>query len=430
MRRLWQRILNVGVTPDIPDREAKYIRLTNGFAVVNGIMLLSFIPSYVLYLPSSKYVILNLTIFPVLWLLCLYLNSRRAYLASKLYLAYTCLVSVSLNSLQMGRDTDNHWILLLLIPGAFHIFPPRHLKYIILISASAVVSILGLELYLADRPPIIEAPAEFFTASRVLSLSFLCVLLFVITLLNYRALNAAQDLAEHEHQKSEQLLLNILPESIAKRLKEHRSIIADRTEAATVLFADVVGFTAMSQTMTAEQVVRLLNDLFVEFDHLSKKYGLEKIKTIGDAYMVVGGLPKPLVNHCGKVAAFALELQDMLKRRHDSEAGNLQVRIGIHTGPMVAGVIGESKFLYDLWGDTVNTASRMESHSEPGKIQVTREVRELLRDRFAFSTGREIEVKGKGLMEVYFLTGQLGTDTAKTVVGGPEGVAAAGDPER
>jgi adenylate cyclase len=226
-------------------------------------------------------------------------------------------------------------------------------------------------------------------------------------LLNYRALNAAQDLAEAEHEKSERLLLNILPESIAKRLKEDRGIIADDTESATVLFADIVGFTVLSQKMAAAQVVRLLNNLFVEFDHLSQKHGLEKIKTIGDAYMVVGGLPLPLADHCRRVAAFALEMQEMLKHRQSRETGPLQVRIGIHTGPLVAGVIGESKFLYDLWGDTVNTASRMETYGEPGKIQVTRQVREILKDSFAFSTGREVEVKGKGLMEVFFLTGRL-----------------------
>lgn len=287
--------------------------------------------------------------------------TRRAYLASKLWLVYTSLVSISLNALQLGRESDNHWILLLLVIGAFYIFPPRHLKYIVLISASAVVSILGIELYLTGRPPIIEAPAEFFAASRLTSLVFMCVLLFVITLLNYRALNAAQDLAEAEHEKSEKLLLNILPESIAKRLKEGPGVIADRSDSATVLFADIVGFTVLSQTMTAERVVRLLNELFVEFDHLSHKYGLEKIKTIGDAYMVVGGLPMPLADHRGKVAAFALEMKEMLKHLHYPEAGELQVRIGIHTGPLVAGVIGESKFLYDLWGDTVNTASRMET---------------------------------------------------------------------
>jgi class 3 adenylate cyclase len=236
---------------------------------------------------------------------------------------------------------------------------------------------------------------------------FFCALAFGMTLINYRALNAAQDLAESEHQKSERLLLNILPESIARRLKEDRSVIADRAESATILFADVVGFTVMSRTMTAEKLVRVLNDLFVEFDHLSAKYGLEKIKTIGDAYMVVGGLPTPLANHSAAVAAFALEIQEMLKHRHYPEAAGLQVRIGIHTGPVVAGVIGESKFLYDLWGDSVNTASRMESHGEAGKIQVTREVHEALKTSFAFSTAREIDVKGKGLMEVYFLTGML-----------------------
>lgn len=407
MRRLWHRVLDVGVGPELPDREARYIRVTNGTAVVLALLLLNTAVLAVPYLPSSKYLLVNFTVCPALLMLCLYLNSRKAYVASRLWFGVVGVVCNSIGALQVGIASENHWIMVLIPLAAFYLFPPRQFRYIVLLSVLAFGTVLGLELYLTDRPPIIEAPPETFLVVRLASISFFCALAFGMTLINYRALNAAQDLAEREHEKSEKLLLNILPQSIARRLKEDSSVIADRAESATILFADVVGFTVMSQTMTAEKLVRVLNDLFVEFDHLSANYGLEKIKTIGDAYMVVGGLPAPLANHCAIVAAFALEIQEMLKHRDYPDAAGLQVRIGMHTGPVVAGVIGESKFLYDLWGDSVNTASRMESHGEAGKIQVTREVYEALKSRFAFSTARKIDVKGKGLMEVYFLTGML-----------------------
>jgi class 3 adenylate cyclase len=214
-----------------------------------------------------------------------------------------------------------------------------------------------------------------------------------------------------EQEKSERLLLNVLPASIATRLKETEGVIADGFSDVTVLFADIVDFTRRSERITPEQVVEVLNDLFSVFDQLARERGLEKIKTIGDAYMVVGGLPDRRPDHAEAVAEMALAMRAEVARRSDPSGQPLAVRIGIDTGPVVAGVIGISRFSYDLWGDTVNTASRMESHGVPGCIQVTARTWERLRDRYRFERRGPIQVKGKGAIDAYFLEGRVQEST-------------------
>jgi adenylate cyclase len=173
-----------------------------------------------------------------------------------------------------------------------------------------------------------------------------------------------------------------------------------------VLFADLVDFTQRSQRSTPAQIVQVLDELFSAFDQLARRHGLEKIKTIGDAYMVAGGLPNPRPDHAQAVAEMALAVREEVARHLDPSGQPLQVRIGIDTGPVVAGVIGRNKFIYDLWGDTVNTASRMESHGVPGCIQVTTSARQRLRDGYRFQRRGPIQVKGKGEMETWFLLGR------------------------
>jgi adenylate cyclase len=208
---------------------------------------------------------------------------------------------------------------------------------------------------------------------------------------------------EDEEAKSEELLLNILPESIAARLKGGESVIADSFADVTVLFADLVGSTELAASISATELVERLNEIFSLFDAIAAKHGLEKIKTIGDAYLVVGGLPEPRDDHVVAVAEMALEMQAALP---DLIRDAPPLRIGMHSGPVVAGVIGAHKFSYDLWGDTVNVASRMESHGIPGRIQTTPEVRTLLGDRYRFEERGPIEVKGRGTMVTHFLTGR------------------------
>jgi len=205
--------------------------------------------------------------------------------------------------------------------------------------------------------------------------------------------------------RSDDLLLNVLPRSIAQRLKRDPGVIAERFDEVTVLFADVEDFTSFAERTSPEGVVGVLDEIFSAFDRLTQERGLEKIKTIGDAYMVAGGLPEPRPDHVRAVAELALEMQAQLARLAAAQGFGLAIRIGIDTGPVVAGVIGRHRFIYDLWGDTVNTASRMESHGVPGRIQVTEAVRRALGDRFDFEDRGEIEIKGKGRLRTYLLVG-------------------------
>jgi guanylate cyclase soluble subunit beta len=223
-------------------------------------------------------------------------------------------------------------------------------------------------------------------------------------------LERARDL-ELERNKSEMLLHAILPAHIARELKDRREVIAEQFEQVTVMFLDLVGFTELTARLSAAAIVNLLNDIFQKFDVLLESTDVEKIKTIGDAYMCVGGLsglsPKQSAE---RVALVALQMLHIIEDTERAE--RLRARIGIHSGPVVAGVIGASKFSYDLWGDTVNTAARMESHGEPGKIHCTASVHHLLRESFDFEDRGEIHVRGKGRMQTWFLVGE------KSVQGG------------
>jgi class 3 adenylate cyclase len=229
--------------------------------------------------------------------------------------------------------------------------------------------------------------------------------LFAAVLLLGEAVRTRRAL-QREEERSEQLLLNVLPAPIATRLKQHEDVIADGFAEVTVLFADLVGFTRRSQRSSPEQIVQVLDELFSAFDRLTRRHGLEKIKTIGDAYMVAGGLPELRPDHAQAVAELALAMQMEVAGRTDSSGRPLQVRIGIDTGPVVAGVIGTDKFSYDLWGDTVNTASRMESQGVPGCIQVTERTYRRLGDDYRFQRRGVVAVKGKGGMVTWFLIGR------------------------
>ena len=218
-----------------------------------------------------------------------------------------------------------------------------------------------------------------------------------------------EEALRYQQACAEELLLNILPEPIAQRLKMAESTIADSFASVTVLFADLVNFTEISAQIPPRELVELLNRIFSEFDQLSEKHSLEKIKTIGDAYMVVGGLPKPRADHAEAIAEMALDMQQAISHFKRDNDEPFYLRIGINTGPVVAGVIGTKKFTYDLWGDTVNVASRMESQGMPGGIQVTTTTYEQLRDKYVFEERGTTLVKGKGEMVTYWLIGRKGS---------------------
>ena len=209
-----------------------------------------------------------------------------------------------------------------------------------------------------------------------------------------------------EQAKAENLLLNILPSSIADRLKAQTQPIADQFESASILFADVVDFTPWSERLTPAEVVGYLDHLFSHFDELVERYGLEKIKTIGDCYMVAAGVPTPRPDHARALAFMALDMLEAMRTADQVAHLGLELRVGINSGPVVAGVIGRKRFLYDLWGDAVNTASRMESHGTPGRIQITRATYELLLDEFELEPRGTVQIKGKGDVETWYLVGR------------------------
>jgi class 3 adenylate cyclase len=261
----------------------------------------------------------------------------------------------------------------------------------------------------ADAPDIPQGVVVAFFA-----LNILAVAATVFALLQYFVRARERTLAElarehealeHEQDKSERLLLNVLPAAVAERLKEEDGVIADDFPSVTVLFADLVGFTPLAERLSASELVSLLDRVFARWDALVARNGLEKIKTIGDSYMVAGGIPLPRDDHAEAIADMALAMGPELARCSAEAGWPLRLRVGIDTGPVVAGVIGRAKFSYDLWGDTVNTASRMESHALPGMIQVTERTYEHLRARFELRERGSVDVKGKGPMTSYVLVG-------------------------
>jgi adenylate cyclase len=279
-----------------------------------------------------------------------------------------------------------------------------------LIAVSLGLLVLGMALPgWADRvPPLVDVEPDALTFLFALNLVGVAFGLVAATAWFARLVTTAEAETERQRQRSERLLLNVLPEVIAERLKNGEENIADQFEAVSVLFADIVGFTRLSMEKRTPELIEMLGRIFSEFDGLADRHGLEKIKTIGDAYMVVAGLPEPRADHASAMAEMALDMREAV-RAYAAESGeSIDIRIGIHSGPVVAGVIGQRKFAYDLWGDTVNVASRMESHGAPGRIQISEETRQLLGDGFVAPARGRIEVKGRGEMDTCWLEGRAG----------------------
>ena len=269
--------------------------------------------------------------------------------------------------------------------------------------------------YLADTFASTRPSVPVHTSMIFFSLNFAAVSAIVYLLLRYASqekqkaqqrLEEAHQLLMHEQERSERLLLNILPGPVAERLKQNDQTIADGFADVTVMFADIVNFTKVAEGLAPQQVFAMLNRIFYRFDELAEKHGLEKIKTIGDAYMVAGGLNTERQDYSAAIADMALDMIEVLHTDFAVNAQHIEVRIGIGTGPVVAGVVGKKKFIYDLWGDTVNIASRITSEGKPGAIQVDDITYRRLRPDFAFDEPQTLFFKGKGQMTIHRLTGR------------------------
>ncbi|MBU2488075.1 MAG: adenylate/guanylate cyclase domain-containing protein [Proteobacteria bacterium] len=304
------------------------------------------------------------------------------------------------------------FLVLLALLTSFYPAKEKHLLPLVVAVLAGVF--LAYHFFSRGHPAVLPLPPWMEDGLYVFSsLLFFALLVLAGFFYSGAATRAEAALAE-EHARSEALLQNILPASIARRLKDNPGLVADRFAETSIVFADIVGFTPFSQRIRPEDLVGFLNQVVSRFDDLTAKHGMEKIKTIGDAYMVVAGLPEPRADHARAAAEMALDMQRSVGELSFDDGAALSMRIGIHSGPVVAGVIGKSKFIYDLWGDTVNTASRMESHCLPGRIQVTSGFRDLLGDDYLCEERGEVQIKGKGMMTTYFLEGRKGQARSET----------------
>jgi adenylate cyclase len=266
-------------------------------------------------------------------------------------------------------------------------------------AAFIVLVVLGVALAPVVRATPADLPEDVVLAFAALNIA-------AVSSVGFALLAGFARQRESAQQQADDLLLNILPHEIVERLQAEPRAIADQHDAASILFADVVDFTPLSSRLAPDEVVGLLDSLFTQFDELVDRHGVEKIKTIGDAYMVAAGVPRPRRDHAHVLARLALEMLDTTRAHlRPDGGGSLQLRIGINSGPVVAGVIGRRRFLYDLWGDAVNMASRMESHGSPGRIQITRATWELVRDEYRCEARGVVDVKGKGPVETWYLGG-------------------------
>jgi adenylate cyclase len=283
------------------------------------------------------------------------------------------------------------------------------------LAALGVAATIALELLVPDDRGL--GPPWTLTVGFVLSTVSAAVMLFATVWSSIRELAGAERAMEAEYQRSEQLLANILPATIADRLKDpSREIIADRYDDASILFADIAGYTKRASDTTPTDLVRFLDRLYTDLDGLVDRHGLEKVKTSGDSYMVVAGVPRPRTDHVEALACLALDMADAVADLKDPHGRAVPLRIGMAAGPVVAGVVGARKFFYDVWGDAVNVASRMESTDVAGRIQVPQNVYDRIRNTFVLEERGEVEVKGKGLMRTWYLVGRQDEDAVRASV--------------
>lgn len=306
-----------------------------------------------------------------------------------------------------GLPSGTHFYFFPAFAASWMIFTPREKAFRYLLTFASVACFLFFLYHFEvagatplDARPDLEATNQIYL---LVNASLAIFALGAAVYYFYLAGQRAEAQLDQERKRSDDLLLNILPAPVAQRLKLGEQLIADRYESATVLFADIVNFTPLSARLAPEDLVRLLNRIFSDFDALADRFQLEKIKTIGDAYLAVGGVPQRREGHAIDIIRMALAMQQSIDAYQMEGETKITLRIGVHSGPLVAGVIGRRKFIYDLWGDTVNTASRMESQGLPGRIHLTEPTRLLLGDQFALEDRGEMEIKGKGLMRTYLL---------------------------
>ncbi|WP_419914152.1 adenylate/guanylate cyclase domain-containing protein [Hoeflea sp.] len=399
---IWRRITSI---PDsVPDDMARYYIYWKIFYVLaglgHGFALIMFVLNGVTVM--AVFNIFSVSLFATAYFLLRAGYYRTAYWGAITELTLHGIAATICVGTQFGFSNYTFLVVILAFIQPFYSW-----RKSALIAAVALASAVVVTYYAMNHEPIYRIPQQYLTSTTLSQVVTWPLFVLIMVLPFIRASARAERELAAAFAESERLLLNILPESIAKRLKTTAGMIADDRDRVAILFADIVGFTNMSGRLQPAELVALLNQVFNAIDELVAAYGVEKIKTIGDAYMVVAGLPDPIEYPEEKLARLALDMQDAVSQfRWPGTGQPLRVRIGLNAGKVVAGVIGNRKFAYDLWGDAVNVAARMEATGEPGRIQVTDDFRAALEDRFVFEPRGEIDIKGKGKVATSFLVAE------------------------
>ncbi|MEX0406899.1 adenylate/guanylate cyclase domain-containing protein [Aquibium sp. LZ166] len=400
-----RRYLAIG-TSGRSERDVRRVEILNGLAAISFLNTLVFV-SIAIFL-GSDFLLINASVLfsGALFLIAPSLH-RFGMVVAALYFLTVLAVAITLWTFAAGLRTGSHYFLLAAPPMTVLLLGHKRWPLETLLSAICVAQFLALEKLAPDTSPYLHQPEWFLDFSFTWAIGTAAAVLLGTAYFAFRRAETAEDALELEHQRSENLLVNLVPATIAEQLKASPgTTIAEQFDAVTILFADIVDFTPRAERLPPHIVVQFLNQVFSEFDRLVAFHSLEKIKTIGDAYMVAGGLPDRRPGHLEAVANMALDMLHAADRFSDALGEKVQIRIGISTGPAIAGVIGTRKLFYDVWGDTANTAARMESHGTPGRIQVTPAVRSGLESAYLFEDRGPVNVKGKGEMALSYLVGR------------------------
>lgn len=386
-----------------PEKVARGLRVLNATALGGAVFVLGFA---IYDAVAELWMLVAINALTALLLASIPLWHRAGPLVAPLIYVAGAYTAIFVICSMLGTDSGMQLQYLAIAAGAVLVLGVDRLVILAVNCTVAILLVIALE---------ILAPADtgLLTKRQMLENFIGCtvgtsLILFAIVFYAVRQAALGEEAAEREYQRSERLLVNILPEAVAHRLKASSEVVADRYNDASVLFADMAGFTARASQTSPAQLVHLLNTVFTCFDNLVEKHGLEKIKTTGDGYMVVSGVPLQRADHAQALARFALEMLAVAANLRDQTGAAVPVRIGMASGPLVAGVVGKRKFFYDVWGDVVNVASRMESTGLAGRIHVSSETFELLKEDFVLEPRGAREVKGKGVISTWFLLGRKG----------------------
>lgn len=401
----WEKISHIGIG-ECTFSEARKVTLSNQVAFLGTVIPQFYNIFYWYYDFNLLYPLIIINVIgSSICLSVLFLNHFQKHMLAKIVISVFPNIQIFLLTYYLSTASGMHLLHIMMISFIFLLFLNERKSVI------ALFTLLPLILYIISFVKFDPVTSPIILDADVLKVFYIFISITVFLLLMmffglfHREIHITETLLQNEYERSENLLLNILPLDVASRLKNEPGFMAEQFSEVTILFADIVGFTHISSDVSPTALVTSLNDIFSRFDKMADYYRLEKIKTIGDAYMVAGGIPTPMENHTEAMAHLALDMLDEIAEM-DFEGNHLAIRIGFHTGPVVAGVIGKRKFSYDIWGEAVNLASRLESHGEQMKIHVSREVYEKLKDHFIFEARGTIPVKGVGELETYFLNGQ------------------------